>query len=198
HDALANGPNAYRLRALVSASGHDGRLGSKSGGLRRLPCDCAGHLGPLVRLRKPGSWYVEAVENEIGPITRSNVEQERSRGSGPVRRPLPGQTKSNVVLRKENGIDLMVDLRFVMADPEELGSREARECVVSGGGNAGITPHLLADFVALGGRALIVPEDGRPEHLARCIEEHQAMHLAGKAHGFDIVPINACLGQGRT
>ena len=42
-------------------------------------------------------------------------------------------------------------------------------------------PALCLDFVAFGRRALIVPEQGRADHLAGCIEEHRAVHLAAQA-----------------
>ena len=42
------------------------------------------------------------------------------------------------------------------------------------------------DLVALGGGALIVPKNRRPDDLAGLVEKHRAVHLAGKADGGDV------------
>ena len=78
-------------------------------------------------------------------------------------------------------------LRLVVAEPEDLRRREA--------GERGVGDHLdelLAaagaafDLVALGGGALVVPEQGGADDLARLVEEHRAVHLAGEADGGDV------------
>ena len=78
-------------------------------------------------------------------------------------------------------------LRLVVAEPEDLGRREA--------GERGVGDHLdellaaagaALDLVALGGGALVVPEQGGADHLAGFVEEHRAVHLAGEADGGDV------------
>ena len=73
----------------------------------------------------------------------------------------------------------------MVADPDQLGRREARQGVVAGQLDEPLGPDGGPDAVALGAGALIVPEDGRPEHRTRLVEDDEAVHLAGQADGDD-------------
>ncbi len=60
-----------------------------------------------------------------------------------------------------------VGLGLVAAEPEELRRGEPRERPVAGQGDQPLEPDALLDLGALGGRALVVPEDRGADHLAR-------------------------------
>lgn len=94
--------------------------------------------------------------------------------------------------------DAVDELGFVVADPRQLQGGEARQCVVAGGGDQPRPAEALADLVALGLRPLVVPQDRGAEHVACCIEQHQAVHLAGQADGCDLLSTDAGLVQRRS
>jgi hypothetical protein len=48
------------------------------------------------------------------------------------------------------------------------------------------------DLVALGLRALIVPQDRRPQDLSRFVEQDQAVHLPRQTDGCDSFRPDAC------
>jgi hypothetical protein len=72
-------------------------------------------------------------------------------------------------------------LRLVRSQPEQLRSREAGQRAVAGQPDQALEPDPLLDLGALGGRALVVPEDRRADHLTRLVEDDEAVHLAAPA-----------------
>ena len=90
---------------------------------------------------------------------------------------------------------LRVDLRLVVAHPENLGGRESRQRRVRGDLNQTLRADLLRDFVALGGGALVTPDDGTAQNLAVFIEHDKAVHLAGNTESAHKSRIHAGLIQ---
>ena len=56
-------------------------------------------------------------------------------------------------------------------------------------------PAFCLDLAALGRRALIVPEQGRADHLAGGIEEDRAVHLAAQADAGDVARLEPARAQ---
>jgi hypothetical protein len=73
---------------------------------------------------------------------------------------------------------MSINLWLVAAHPEHLGRGEARKRVVAGHGDQATFLHARANLVALGGGALVVPENRRAQWLPLPVEQHQPMHLA--------------------
>jgi hypothetical protein len=87
------------------------------------------------------------------------------------------------------------DVGLVPAEPEELRRREAGERPVPGELDEAGEADALLDLDALGPRALVVPEDRRPEHAAGLVKRDEAVHLPGEADAGYVA--GAELGQGR-
>ncbi len=86
---------------------------------------------------------------------------------------------------------LRPDLRLVVADPDQLGSSEAGQGIVAGDLDEPLGADRVPDDLALSGRALVVPQDRRPEHGVGCVEQDGAVHLAGQANCGDRRPVNS-------
>ena len=77
-------------------------------------------------------------------------------------------------------------IRLLAGEPEELRRGEARH-----GGDAGDAAEIRDGPVqrfGVGGGAPVIPQDRRPDHMVRCVEEDGTMHLAGKADRLHLAP----------
>src|SRR6266545_7213291 len=74
-----------------------------------------------------------------------------------------------------------IRLRLVPADPEQLRRREACERAVPRQLNEPCEPDPLFDLGALCFRALVVPEDRRPQHAILVVEDDEPVHLTREA-----------------
>ena len=63
------------------------------------------------------------------------------------------------------------------AQPEQLGRREAGKRSVPRQLDQAPEADSLLDLGALGARPLVVPEDGRAQHLLLLVEDDEAVHL---------------------
>ena len=161
---------------------------------RRGLVACAGHLGRLVRGRQPLERYLQRAADLFRPAPSRDVEEERSRRVGRVDRPLAGQAKADVVLRQQHVADLRVRLGLVPAQPEQLRSGEPRQSTVSGQLDQPVEPDPFLDLGALGGRALVVPQDRGPQDGAVVAEHDEAVHLSREADRALRQPCQARLG----
>ena len=124
----------------------------------------AGDLGPLERRRQPARGIDPSARQHLGrPVARGEVEQDRARAIGLVDRVLAGQPQADVVLGQQDVGRPAPDVGLVVADPHELGRGEAGQGVVAGDLDEPLGPDRRPDRVALGGGALVVPQDRRPE-----------------------------------
>ena len=103
-----------------------------------------------------------------------------------VERVLAGESQPEVVLGQKDVGRPAPHLRLVVADPDELGGREAGQGVVAGHLDQPLGTDRRPDRVALGGGPLVVPQDRRPEHAIRRVEQHEPVHLAGEADRHDV------------
>jgi len=79
----------------------------------------------------------------------------------------------------------------VIADPEDLRRGEARQRGVAGEPNEALAPHALIDLLALAVGPLVVPQNGRPQHLPPGVEQHGAVHLAAQSDPLDLLAADA-------
>ena len=87
-------------------------------------------------------------------------------------------------------------LGLVAPDPEQLGRREPGERVVAGDGDQALAADELADQVALGARALVVPQDGGPQDPVRRVQRDEAVHLPGEPDRLHVVAARARPARG--
>ena len=114
------------------------------------------------------------------PVACRQVEQERAGAIRLVEGVSAGQPEPDVVLRQQDVRDPRPDVRFVVADPDELGRREAGQGVIAGDLDEPFRTHRPADLVARVGGPLVVPQDRRPQDPVGVIEQDRAVHLAGQ------------------
>jgi hypothetical protein len=105
-----------------------------------------------------------------------HVEHQRAGRVGDVDRVLAAQPPTDVVLRQQHVAHARQISGSCGANPEQLGQREV--------GQRGIRRELeqrLAPIVRRASgirlRSLIAPDDRRPQHACRGIEQHGAVHL---------------------
>ena len=138
-----------RSRRLIPCSGRDR---NSSGRLTR-------HLGRLVDTRQRVPGQLEQLEQLVAPAPRRDVEEKGSRGVGHVDRPFAGKSQPHVVLGQEDVGYPPIDVRLVVAHPEQLRRREAGQSAVTGQRDQALEPDALFDLGTLLRRPLVVPED---------------------------------------
>ena len=195
NDARYDCPSAHAARRLISAAGHHRGAGPQSSERRSLCRDLPRDLRPFVAFRQPLGRDVQRGQHLRRPIATLQIEEQHAGPVGLVHRVLAGQPETHVVLRQQDVRGAGVDLRLVFAHPEDLRRREAGQHLVAGEGEQPVEAKPLGDLVALLTRALIVPEDRRPEHPIVAVEHRQPVHLAGHADGAHIVAGRARLCQ---
>ena len=126
---------------------------------------------------------VERLHDFVTPAPLRNVEEQRPRGVRGVDSVLAAHPEADIVLRQQNAMDARVGVRFVLPEPEQLGSGEAGQCPVSGQLDQPLEPDSLLDLRALGSRPLIVPEHRGTQHLILVVEADEAVHLPGEPNG---------------
>jgi hypothetical protein len=89
------------------------------------------------------------------------------------------------------------DLRFVRAHPQQLRQGEVGQRGIRRELEEARRPDLLVEPAALLRRALIAPDDRRPQDTPRVVEQHRAVHLSGQADGADRLRRGAALRQDR-
>ena len=188
---------AHSAAGVVGPAADDGRAGLQSHVrghlLRHAAADVDGFESGRQELR--GQAY--GVQHGAGPATVPYVKQQGTRGVGDFHGEFAGHAEPDVVLGQQNLLDAVIDIRFVVADPDQLGRGEAFEGRIGHPVHQVLFASLFRDPAALIGRPRIAPQDGRPEHLVPFIQQDRTVHLArqadpgdgfgrhaGGAHGF--------------
>ncbi len=152
----------------------------------------AGDLGRFEERRQNRGIEVEGAQHLGRPAAAGDVEQERARRVGDVRRPLSRESQPYVILRQHDPRDPPVLLRLVAAEPEQLRCGEARQRPISRERDQSIEPDALLDLGALDGCPLVIPEDRGPDDPPRCIESDEAVHLTREADPADLERSELC------
>jgi len=171
------------LRRLVAAAADHRRACFEAGGLGRLGRDVTGYLRPFVGFGQPGRRDSQLIQDFPRPVTFGQVEQEHPRAVGLVYGKVAGQLEADIILGQQDVFGPGVHIRLVLAHPQNLGRGEAGQGVVAGDfDEIGLTQRR-PDVVALRAGALVVPQDGRAQHLTFLVQQGQAVHLPGQPQG---------------
>ena len=117
--------------------------------------------------RQPRRVELQRAQHLFAPAPSRDVEQQRPGSVGDVGRVLAAQPQAHVVLGQRDPRDLRVDLRLVAAQPQELRRGEARQRAVARQRDQPLETERLLDLRALGGGALVVPQDRRAQRPGR-------------------------------
>ena len=190
HRAHADGAGS-----LIAPAGDHGHAHAQPRGLGGFPGQVPGDGRALVRGRQVRGGDIQRRQHFRRPGARPQVEQDGAGPVGAVHGVGVGQLEAHIVLGQEDVAGARPDLRLVLLHPEDLGRREAGERVVAGNGDEARLAQAGAHLVALGARALVVPEDGRAQDLAGLVQEDQPVHLPGEADGGDRLGVDPRLGE---
>ena len=83
-----------------------------------------------------------------------------------------------------------IQLRLVVAHPQNFGGRKACQRRVGGDLDETFGPHTGGDLLTLCGCALVAPDDGGPQHLSVGVQHHQAVHLPGNTDAPDLAAVH--------
>ena len=123
------------------------------------------------------------------------VEEERAGSVGLVHGVIARKAEPDVVLGQQDVGDAPPDIGLVLPDPDQLRRRETGERVVAGDRDQPLPPDSLANQVAFGGGALVVPQDGGAQDLIGLVQEHRPVHLSGQADRDHLVGAHARRGE---
>jgi hypothetical protein len=151
-----------------------GRLAQRADNVRRR-----------VNLGKEGPRQRQSPDHLIGPDALPNVGKAAGGGIAFVGAQFAGQLETEKILRQHPGCSPFKRLRFKLLQPVQGGDRKSRR----GWGPALLgeegSPDALFDFGQQLCAALVGPDDRWPQQALVLVEQHQAMHLAGKADAQD-------------
>ena len=194
-DAGHHGADPDRVGGLVPCPTDDGCAGLEPRGGGRSLRHVADDVRPLHGAWQHGRVEPQRVDHLGRPGPGGQVEEHRACPVGHVQGVLAGELEADIVLGQQHVPGARPGLGLVLAHPEQLAGREAGQRLVAGDGDEALAPHDLADLVALGSRALVIPEDGRAHDLLVLVEQHETVHLAGRADGRDGLGRRAGLSQ---
>ena len=103
----------------------------------------------------------------LAPAAPGDVEEQRARSVGDVDRPRAGEPEAHVVLGQADARDAGVGVGLVVAKPDDLRGGEAGERSVARELDQAFEADARLDRLALGSRALVVPEDRRAQRRGR-------------------------------
>jgi hypothetical protein len=125
------------------------------------------HFGGFIEARQQRLVDLQQLQQLVGPRAVRHVEQQHAAGVAHFRRVLAGHAEADVILGQEDVLRLLVDLRLVLAHPQDLGSGEPGEGGVRHQLDQRLAPAGLEfDLGALLGRPLVVPQQGRAERFS--------------------------------
>ena len=131
HDARAHRAHAHRARRLVPAARHHRRARRSPVSAAAVGRDMAGHLRPLEGRRQP---LARDLERPSTSLDQSRAGRSNSSVPEPSALSIAahaGEAEPHVVLRQQHVPRLRVDLRLVVAHPEDLRRGEAGQRVVA-------------------------------------------------------------------
>ena len=88
---------------------------------------------------------------------------------------------------------MFIDVGLILPDPQELRGGKARQRRVGGYLYEPLPAHPLGYLVALPAAALVAPDDGAAQYIARLIQHHKAVHLPREAHALYVRRVHPAL-----
>jgi len=178
---------AYGAGGLIPGTADDRCSGGQSGGLGGGAVDPAADHDRLMHRRQEVGVDSQPAEQPAVPVTRLHVEQQRAGRVAHLRGVLTCQPQPDVVLRQQHLERALEDARIMPADPEDLRRREARQRdVVDHADEPGPPAGEALDFLALGRRPLVVPQQGGAQRLPGAVHEDAAVHLTAEPDAGDL------------
>jgi hypothetical protein len=139
----------------------------------------AGHLARFEYGCQEARFELELVEQFVRPTAIFDVQQQHPAGVAHLGGKFASQPPANVVLGEQHFGQPLEVLRFVVAEPQNLGGGETGEGRIGDHFNEfGAATGAVVNFVALGGGALVVPQNGGANHLVVFVQKHRPVHLA--------------------
>ena len=183
--ACGNDPRRHAAGGLIAGSRGHGQACGQAQRFRRRGGQCAGPRGRLNDAGQPVQRDRQVASHGLRPLTVGHVEESGARGIRDVGGGLAGEAQANEVLGQQNPANPSVGVGLVLAHPKELGRSESFQRWIGRARDDLGKPDLALDGLALGGGALVAPENGRPDGPIAGVQERGAMHLAGEPDSAD-------------
>ena len=165
HVARTDNTHAGCARSLIARARHHRRAGLQAraggSGLRHLADD----LLRFIESRQAVGAEPDRLQHGIGPATMRDIEQQRARGVRHVDGAHPGETEADVILGQQKAVKSPPDPGFVGPHPQQLGEREVGERGIGSQLHQALRPDGVVEIAALSRRALIAPDERRPQDL---------------------------------
>src|SRR5919197_1972774 len=110
---------------------------------------------------------------------------------------LARQPQADVILRQEKTAEALPQGGLMDTNPQQLRQSKVRQGGITGVLDQALLAYLRIQLVALGGGTLITPDQRRPNHLIRLVEQHRSKHLAGEPNARDLIARNGGFPQSR-
>ena len=168
-------------RAVAGAADHHaiGRKPKLLGDRRR---QFAGDLLRLIACGQQRLIELQLFQQLFRPVALGHIEQQHAAGVAHFGGKFARQPAANFILGQQHLGQLVEVLRLVVSQPQDLRGGEAGQRRVGDQLDQLLAPAgPPLDFLALGLRPLIVPEQRPANDLAALVEKHRAVHLPRQA-----------------
>ena len=167
-DAVANRP-----RRAVACTADDHAIGRQPQRFGRVRGQLAGHVFRFVDRSPSRSASSSNFESSgFRPLALHHVEQQHAAGVAHLGGELASESAANLVFRQQHLGEAVKVLRFMIAEPKNFRRGETGQGRIGDHADQLCAPAgPLFDFVALGGRPLIVPQKGTANDLGLSCRE---------------------------
>ena len=172
---------AHAGAGAVTAADDHRRALQQLRGLRRLARDVPHHVRGGVQLGQQALRDVQRLQDLLRPLLAPDVQQIGARGVAVIGDKAPRQLVDDVVLGVQYFMGVPVDLRLVVAHPEQLGRRIRRAQPVPRDAVAALHADARDHLPLLRIAARVRPQQHGPQRLARLVHGQAAHHHARKA-----------------
>ena len=191
--AILNDACAYRSCSVIPRAADNNRRSAQAGPGRKFRSDCSGNLGRFIDLRQQRRVDCKLFQDFCRPAALRDIQKLHAACIGNLRCIFSGHAEADIILRQQDMAAAAVVLCLMIAYPEDFGSRESRKRRIRRNLNETFRADAFRDFLTFLRRALIAPDNRRPDDFIGLIQHHKTMHLSGKPDALDVISLHSRL-----
>ena len=182
---------ADRSSGVIARTSHDLHGFRQSQCLRSFLGQRANDLEAFKQLRHLAFRNAADVQHFLRPALVCNIQQKHAGGVGVIAAMHTRQFIVDIIFWKHDLCDLFEVLRLILAHPEKLRCRKARESNVCRQRRKPFLANRVIEVVNLFKGSAVVPEDCRADNAVLCVQRNKPVHLAACADAHDLRRVEA-------
>ena len=185
--AVPDDTGSHGSSCIIAGTADNNRSLAQSQRFRHVTGQRSGDFAGFVHLAQQALIDLQQVQQLIRPAAVRHIQQLHAGGIRNLGGILAGENQAQIVLRQQNVTALLVDLRLVVPDPQNLCSCPSGQCRICGDFHELLLTGRAVHLVHFRNCPLVAPDDGVPQHLIVLVQHDQTVHLSGDADAFDFL-----------